>query len=43
MEDSFEDKRQESEYPQESMRMKWLLKYEMQATLEQREWFYIMK
>ena len=37
MEDSNEDKRQECQYPQESMRMK------MQANLEQRNIFYTMK
>ena len=37
MEDSSEDKRQECQYPQESMRMK------MQANLEQRKRFYTMK
>ena len=31
MEDSSEDKRQECQYPQESMRMKCILKYERQA------------
>ena len=43
MEDSCEDKSQECQYPQESMRMQWMLKYEMQATLEQRKRFYTMK
>ena len=36
MEDSYEDKRQECQYPQESMRMQCMLKYEMQATLEKK-------
>ena len=31
MEDSCEDKRQECQYPQESMRMQCMLKYEMQT------------
>ena len=43
MEDSYEDKRQECQYPQESMRMQCMLNYEMQATLEQRKRFYTMK
>ena len=43
MEDSYEDKRQECQYPQESMRMQCMLNYEMQATLEQRNRFYTMK
>ena len=43
MEDSSEDKRQECQYPQESMRMKCMLKYEMQATLEQGKRVYAMK
>ena len=44
MEDSNENKRQECQYPQESMRMKCKLKYDkMQAKLEKRKRFYTMK
>ena len=43
MEDSYEDKRQECQYPQESMRMQCMLKYEMKTTIEQRKRFYAMK
>ena len=43
MEDSCEDKRQECQYPQESMRMQCMLKYKMQATLEQGKRVYAMK
>ena len=43
MKDSYEDKRQECQYLQESMRMQCMLKYEMQATLEQGKTIYAMK
>ena len=41
MEDLCEDKKQECQYPQESMRMQCMLKYEMKATLEQRKIVYM--
>ena len=43
MEYSYEDKRQECQYTQESMRMKCMLKYEMKATLEKGKRVYAMK